>query len=41
MSIGVVLDVSYRTVKNISEFSYLDYMEENSLVNGLIMANGY
>ena len=23
------------------EFSYLDYLEEKSLVNGLIMANGY
>ena len=27
--------------ENIGEFSYLDYLEENSLVNGLIMANGY
>ena len=36
----------YCTAENISGikycgFSYLDYLEENSLANGLIMANGY
>ena len=27
--------------ENIGEFSYLDYLEEKILVNGLVMANGY
>ena len=28
-------------VENIGEFSYLDFLEEKSLANGIIMANGY
>ena len=31
----------FHIVENIGEFSYLDYLEEKSLTNGLIMANGY
>ena len=40
-AILLTVSTAYRTVENTGKFSYLDYLEEKSLTNSLIMANGY
>ena len=37
----ILYNIKHWQDKHIGEFSLLDFLEEKSLVNGLIMANGY